>query len=114
VSVVTGFVLIYPLAEDLMAAEHPPGSVAKINQWSAERNYHAPAELADRHAAGSKHPQFYLYAAGYNHFPEDEFTAFFRMLALECPENVILVLQPEAGAKRVIRPFYDPSHGTCP
>jgi hypothetical protein len=113
VSVVTGFVLICPLAEDLMAAEHPPGSVAKINQWLAERNYQAPAELGDR-AAGSKHPQFYLYAAGYNHFPEDEFTAFFRMLAWECPENVIVVLQPEAGATRVVRPPYDPSHRTGP
>jgi len=112
-SVVTGFVLICALAEDIMTAEHPPGSVARINQWLAERYFQAPAELAERHAGGNKHPQLYLHAAGYNHFPADEFIDFFRALPWQCPENVVLVLQPETGATRVIRPAYvdpGPSH----
>ena len=103
-SVVTGFVLICALAEDLQANEHPPGSVAKIKRWLAERSFQEPAELAERHATGDKHPQLYLHAAGYNHFPEDEFVAFFRDLDWQCPENVVLILQPETGATRVLRP----------
>ncbi|HLJ64633.1 MAG TPA: hypothetical protein VKT70_11040 [Stellaceae bacterium] len=105
-SAVTGFVLIYTLAEDVMSAEHPPGSVARINQWLAERNFEAPAELADRYASGNKHPQLYLHAAGYNHFPEDAFIDFFATLPWQCPENVILILQPEAGATRIVRPSH--------
>jgi hypothetical protein len=104
VSVVTGFVLTCALAEDIHRAEHPPGSIALIGEWLAARRLAAPAEVADRHASGDKHPQLYLYAAGYNHFPEDEFIAFFQTLAWQCPENVVLVLQPEQGPTRVVRP----------
>src|SRR5215471_15720717 len=103
-SVVTGFVLVCPLAEDIMRAEHPPGSIALIGQWLEKRNFAAPAEVAGQHASGNKHPQFYLYSAGYNHFPEDEFIAFFRTLRWQCPENVVLCLQPEDGATRIVRP----------
>ena len=112
-SVVTGFVLMCAMGEDLMAAERPPGSVAQIKVWITGRNFQAPAEVAERHASGDKHPQLYLYAAGYNYFPEDEFIAFFQTLQWECPENVVMVLQPETGATRVIRPPYvdpGPSH----
>ncbi len=105
-SVVTGFVLVCTLAEDLMSAEHPPGSFALIKQWLADRDISAPAEVAEQHAVGDKHPQFYLYTAGYNHFPEDEFIAFFRTLSWQCPENVVLCLQPEEGATRIIRPVF--------
>jgi hypothetical protein len=79
-SVVTGFVLVRALAEDILRAGREPGGIAEINRWLEEKGFVAPAEVADKHALSSKHPQFYLYTAGYNHFPEDDFIEFFRSL----------------------------------
>jgi hypothetical protein len=106
-SVVTGLVIICPLGELIGWAEHPPGSIEQINVWMEARGRQRLADSAEDHALGDKHPQFQLYMAGYNHFPEDEFIAFFHTLGWFAPENVVLILQPEVGPTRVIRP--DPS-----
>jgi hypothetical protein len=107
-SVVTSIVLMCALSEDVMAHEEPPGSIALINQWLAARKRQPLAEVADQHASGDKHPEIYLYCAGYNHFPEDEFVAFFRTLAWNAPGRVVLCLRPEEGVTRVIRPEHGP------
>jgi hypothetical protein len=103
-SVVTGLVLVCSVGELLNWAENQPGNIPSVNQWLSDRNFEDLKELADTAATGNKHPQLLLYAAGYNHFPEDEFIDFFRNLQWESPERVVLVLQPEDGATRVIRP----------
>ncbi|MGH7947335.1 MAG: hypothetical protein ACREF9_20370 [Opitutaceae bacterium] len=103
-SVVTGFVLICSVGEDLERAEAPPGNLARINEWLCHRGFSALVDLAEGHAVGNKHPQLFLYSAGYNDFPEDEFIAFFHTLMWETPERCVLVLQPEEGETRVVRP----------
>jgi hypothetical protein len=110
VSIVTGFVLICASSEALEWSETPPGNIARINAWLGDRNFAAIIDLAEPHAVGSKHPQLYLYAAGYNHFLEDEFIAFFHSLLWAEPERCVLVLQPEDGAARVIRPDAKAQH----
>lgn len=97
-----------------MTHENPPGSIALINRWLGERARQPLAEVADRHAAGDKHPETYLYCAGYNRFPEDEFITFFRTLKWNVPSRVVLSLRPEVGATRVIRPDFDPADWEAP
>ena len=103
-SVVTGLVLVCSVGELLNWAESPPGNIPSVNQWLSDRSFDDLRELADTAATGNKHPQLLLYAAGYNYFPEDEFIKFFHTLQWESPERAVLVLQPEDGATRVIRP----------
>jgi hypothetical protein len=103
-SVVTGLVLVCSVGEQLNWAENQPGNIPSVNQWLSSRNFDGLEELADAAATGNKHPQLLLYAAGYNHFPEDEFIEFFRRLQWESPQRAVLLLQPEDGATRVVRP----------
>jgi hypothetical protein len=103
-SVATGLVLICSVSELMNWAEDPPGNIPSVNQWLSDRRLDGLKELADGGATGNKHPQLLLYAAGYNYFPEDEFIKFFHTLQWESPERAVLVLQPEDGATRVIRP----------
>jgi len=103
-SVVTGLVLVCSLGETMPLAEHPPGGIEQINEWLAARDRALLADAAEDYALGDKHPQFFLYMAGYNHFPEDEFIAFFQTLRWFDPERAVLMLQPEDGPTRVIRP----------
>ena len=102
-SVVTGFVLICAASEALEWAEAAPGNVARINAWLGARGFAPLVDVAERHAVGSKHPQLCLFVAGYNHFPEDDFVAFFQSLLWEEPERCVLALQPETGATRIVR-----------
>ena len=103
-SVVTGLVLVCSVGELLNWAESQPGNIPSVNRWLSARGYEGLKELADASATGNKHPQLLLYAAGYNHFPEDDFIEFFLSLQWESPERAILLLQPEDGATRIIRP----------
>ena len=103
-SSVTGLVLICSAGEPLEWHEHPPGNIARINQWLRSHDFQEVADIADEHATGNKHPQLLLYAAGYNYFPEDEFIDFFHTLRWDAPDRVILTVQPEAGPTRVVRP----------
>ena len=103
-SVVTSIALTCSLGEALNWAEKPPGNVALINAWLAARKFGPLTDCARLASAGDKYPQFLMYLAGYNHFPEDDFVAFFRTVEWENPENVVLVLKPEDGRTRIYRP----------
>lgn len=109
-SSVTGFVLVCSGSEGMEWAESGPGNLARINAWLGERRFAPIVDLADKYAVGSKHPQLYLFAAGYNYFPEDEFITFFRVLRWNMPECCLLLLQPEEGETRVVRAHADAEH----
>ncbi len=108
-SVVSGVVLICTVGEDGMDADPDEGGdpwkLREINNWLAE-NKVAGTGLEDQSeaTAGGKHPQFYLFGAGFNYFPENEFADFVMGLQWDFPENVVLIIEPEDGATRVWRP----------
>ncbi len=112
-SVITGFVLITSVSdgddwsEGTTEDEYgnlPPGpNIRKINEW-LDKNKFGQIKDSAGDACGSRHPQISHFYAGYNHFPEDDFVEFFQTLAWECPENVVLLLNPEDGPTRVFRP----------
>ena len=79
-----------------------PGLV-ELTAWLEIRGFQPLAELQER-MSGSKHPQTYVFGAGYNHFPEDEFAGFIMGMKWGYPENVVLVIQPEDGRTRIWRP----------
>ena len=112
-SVVTSFLLICSPAEEFNWSEKPPGNLATINAWLKARNFDTLFDCAGSHgnpkgtSAGNKYPQFHVYMAGFNHFPEDEFIAFFRTVEWEEPENVVLIMDPDQGTTRVFRPPHE-------
>lgn len=52
-----------------------------------------------------KDPQTMTFGGGYNHFPDKKFLEFIEKFEWTCPENVVLVLQPEDGRTIVWRPM---------
>ena len=100
-SVVTGLVLTCSVAEG-QGDDQGPTQLPVIRTWLRERKF-APLADVTHHASGMKHPQCYIYAAGYNYFDEDAFARLITNLAWEYPENVVLIMQPEDGATRVWR-----------
>jgi hypothetical protein len=101
VSVVTGFVLCCGSSED--------DCIARVRDWFRRRSRDLrdlPLDVAS-HAGGDKHPQMAILAAGINHFEwlHTEVAAFVLSLPWECPENVVLVLQPESGRTQIYRPL---------
>lgn len=98
-SVVTGIMLIVGFGEE--ERERP---LAEVQQWLHDRCGQKLVDVAD-HAGGWKHPQFHAMAAGINRFvDEDEFARFVCSRNWSCPENVVLILQPEEGQTRLFRP----------
>ncbi|MEO7424959.1 MAG: hypothetical protein ABI036_07220 [Fibrobacteria bacterium] len=80
-------------------------AMTEVQAWLAEKCKVQLVNVAD-HAGGGKHPQFQAWSAGINYFDaEDEFVHFVLTRKWECPENVVLILQPEEGATRTFRPF---------
>lgn len=53
---------------------------------------------------GRKHPQCHVYGAGINHMKIAEFAERVMEYEWAYPENVVLVVQPEAGDTMVYRP----------
>ena len=111
VSSVTGVVLCCSISEDCESADDaPPRFLAEINQWLADRAHRdGPPQWelvpVDEFFGGAKHPQISVWGGGFNHFPEDDFAAFIMSLDWRCPENVVLILNPEDGPARVLRPW---------
>jgi hypothetical protein len=103
-SVVTGLTLIMARSEALQWAERPPANIDLINDWLSAHGFMRLVDVSEDRLIGGKHPQCLVYPAGFNHFPEDAFAACVRSLDWESPENVVLILQPEEGPTRVIRP----------
>ena len=114
VSSVTGVLLCYSIAEDFESADDaPPRFLAEINQWLADRAWTPDLpqwrlDPVDEFFGGTKHPQISVWGGGFNHFPEDDFAAFIMSLDWRCPENVVLILNPEDGPARVLRPWSMP------
>lgn len=94
-SVVSGVVLLTTSS----AEEY--STIALLDRWLTEKGFAKLADITD-HASGSKHPQINILAAGYNYFPEEDFIQFVINLDWNCPENVILMINPEDGRSRVI------------
>ena len=69
--------------------------VDQINAWLKERDFMPLVSVEDRYG-GSKHPQVYIYGAGFNGFDEDDFAAYVLSLPWNVPESLVLLIQPEA------------------
>ena len=107
-SMVSGITLQISCAEDYI--EQKEGKdvipiIEQINKWLFARHFQPLASVED-HYSGSKMPQVLVYGAGYNYFPEDEFAEYIQKLIWRLPENVVLLINPEDGATKVIRPRY--------
>lgn len=80
--------------------------IAEIQQWLSERHQGTNlVEVAD-HAGGSKHPQCECWLAGVNYLAEDEFGKFVVLRRWNMRESVVLMLQPEEGDTRLLRPAF--------
>ena len=77
--------------------------IDRINEWLRNANF-APLLSVEDAYGGSKHPQVLIYGAGFNYFPETEFATFILSLPWECPENVVLLINPEEGSTKIFRP----------
>jgi hypothetical protein len=105
-SVVSGVTLQISVSEEYTERDAGPdvyALVVKINDWLKERNF-GPLESVEGHYGGSKHPQVAVFGAGYNYFPEDDFAGFVTSLNWNLPECVVLLVNPEEGSTKVVRP----------
>ena len=105
-SVVSGVTLIVSTCEDGLE----DGSLlASINAFASSDRTAGRTALSEltNYYGGGKHPQLHAFGAGINYFDEDRFAAFILSLPWEHPENVVLVIQPEAGATRIFRPDFE-------
>lgn len=79
----------------------------QINEWLIDRaggSDRWSLDMVENHFGGNKHPQMYVAGAGLNYFCEDEFAEYVLALPWQNPENVVLIIQSEAGESRVFRP----------
>lgn len=99
-SVVTGIMLVTSCVDDEDGV-----SVPQIQMWLTDRGWGHLVETSD-HSGGNKHPQQHTWGAGFNHFGAEweEFAEFVITRDWKCPENVVLIMQPEAGGSSVWRP----------
>lgn len=105
-SVVSGVTLICSLIESDFDDGHD--IVETLNRFIHEdgcASHTVFVELSEKYG-GHKHPQHYAFCAGINFLQEDEFAKKVMALEWQCPENVILIIQPEDGDTRVFRPEY--------
>jgi hypothetical protein len=94
-SVVTGVMLL------LGAGDWDEEPFMEVQQWLRERAGNQLIDVAEEGTGGGKHPQFEAWCAGLNYFDEDEFAEFVLSREWLNPENMVLILQPEAGPTRV-------------
>lgn len=109
-SYVTGVVLTFSVADDGDAEDGEistatQGPFVDVNRWLAKQGFQ-PLALVQEHAAGTKHPEIFIAAGGYNHFPTDAFSDFFAGLAWTQPEKAILLLNSPNSESRIMRPAY--------
>lgn len=101
-SFVSSVLLQVSCAEESFHDEGPRPGLVAINDWLSQRNMLPIVELDELMCCG-KHPQTYVFGGGYNHFPEDDFADFILGMKWDCPENVVLVINPEEGPTRIWR-----------
>lgn len=102
-SVVSGITIICSVVEDEESIIDVPVLFTRCNDWMEHRGRGRPLEAVHHIYGGGKDPQCFVAGAGLNMFPEDEFAEFFQSLPWECPENALLIIQPEEGPTRVWR-----------
>lgn len=100
-SSVSGVTLICKLND-----QDEEGLLSLLNEWLETHGYpRAFQEISDDYG-GSKYPQHATFGAGINHFGGNE-TLLAEYITVElkwdCPENVVLVIQPEEGETKVWR-----------
>lgn len=102
-SVVSGITIQITVAEESDDESCCP-LIDQINGWLAKRSF-LPLASVEKYYGGSKHPQVLVFGAGFNYFPEAEFEKFFLSLKWKEPETVVLLINPEDGPTKVIRPI---------
>ncbi len=102
-SVVSSVLLQMSVCEDAFDMALGPGGLLMLAAFLDGHGKRPLADLTDHMPCG-KHPQTFVFGGGYNYFPEDEFAEFVMAIEWQCPENVVLVINPEEGPTRVWRP----------
>ncbi|MDK2767326.1 MAG: hypothetical protein KYX69_06360 [Sphingomonas sp.] len=100
-SKVSGIILTYSVAEPVIHGPDFPSY--QINDWLGAKELQ-PLVLVDG-AAADWHPGCCIAIGGYNHFDEAGFSTFIRSLPWAYPDDVVLVIHPDDGGARVIRPL---------
>ena len=105
-SVVTGVIICSSVCEDFgsQGEDGMPLNFERINQWLAARNKNWQVKMIEDYCGGTKHPQMYVAGGGFNFFDEEDFLEWFKSIEWQCPENVVLIMEPEEGATMVWRP----------
>ena len=104
---VTGIVLCASVVEEhgSQGEDGMPALFERINAWLFERDTRWVLNMAEDTFGGNKHPEMFVAGGGFNYFlPEREFVFFVMVLPWQCPENVILIIQPQDGPTKVHRP----------
>lgn len=107
-SIVTGIIVVASVCEG-DGNLSPEASVERLNDWLSAhyRDESRALRLLTEHFGGNKHPQLVAAGAGLNHLDEDAFAEAFLAMPWTDPENVLLIMQPEDGPTKVIRPPND-------
>lgn len=97
-SFVTGIMLLLGASD----WDEPP--IAEVQQWLSDRGWPQLKDVSGE-GAGSKHPQFEAWCAGFNYFRDkDEFIEFVRSRQWLEPDEVILIINPENDPMSIHRP----------
>ncbi|MBR2117248.1 MAG: hypothetical protein IJ935_00975 [Afipia sp.] len=97
---VTGLVLVCSLMDGDPAES---SNVHELNSWLKHRGFGELVDVA-QHSGGTKHPEMCMFCCGYNDFPENHFAEIAMSMNWMDPESVVLIMQPDEGSTRVIRP----------
>lgn len=104
-SSVSSVILQVSCAEDgFDCEEEKHKNIDKINKWLKKNNKFPLVDLTSYMQRG-KHPQTFVFGAGYNFFPEEDFASFIINRKYNYPENVVLLINPEDGKTKVYRPL---------
>ncbi len=99
---VSGIVLMISAGEEVEEGVRP-AAVRSLDDWCAGNGCLPLVDVTDMTPRG-KHPQVLIYGGGYNNLDEEAFAAAFMAQAWECPENAVLIINPEEGPAEVYRP----------
>lgn len=74
-----------------------------VNGWLKSEG-HSELESVEDCYGGAKHPQVYVFGGGFNYLDEDGLAELVKSASWASPENVVLLINPEGGATKVVRP----------
>lgn len=75
-----------------------------IDAWLIERRFPLLADTEVSAHGSGKVMECAVMCKAYNYFDADEFGKFIASLDWICPENVVLIMQPEETATIIVRP----------